>query len=125
MKTSKLEEHIIILLQTAKIKFEREKTYPDLKSGFYRFDFYIPALNTLIEVDGSQHFEYNKKFYKTRAEWLKAKERDRRKNSYALAHKIPLYRIPYTEVEKLTCAADIFQKKFLVTSKWYNDVLKL
>ena len=37
------------------IKFEREKTFNDLKSGHYRFDFYIEDLfgrRAIIELNG-------------------------------------------------------------------------
>lgn len=39
-------------LQKSKIRFEREKTFSDLRNGKYRYDFYLPTLNTIIEVDG-------------------------------------------------------------------------
>ena len=124
MRTSSLEEHIISVLKKEKIKFQREKTYPDLKSGYYRFDFWIPSLNLLIEVDGEQHMKFSKKFHKSRQDFLKAQERDRRKNSYALAHKIPLYRIPYWEIDNINSFNDIIQDKFLVKSMWHLDKLK-
>lgn len=124
MRTSSLEEHIISVLKKEKIKFQREKTYPDLKSGYYRFDFWIPSLNFLIEVDGEQHMKFSKKFHKSRQDFLKAQERDRRKNSYALAHKIPLYRIPYWEIDNINSFNDIIQDKFLVKSMWHLDKLK-
>ena len=38
---SSYEEKIISLLKKSKLKFEREKTFTDLKNGRYRFDFYI------------------------------------------------------------------------------------
>ena len=57
MKTSKGEEHIIRILRAAGVRFEREKTYTDLKGGRFRFDFYLPAYNILIEYDGEQHFK--------------------------------------------------------------------
>ena len=50
-----------------------------------------------IEVDGEQHW---KPVYGRQA-LLKQKEHDRRKNSYALANKIPLYRIPYWEIDNI------------------------
>ena len=121
MKTSSLEEHIIKILQKEKIKFQREKTYPDLKSGYYRFDFYLPEQNILCECDGIQHYKFSKKFHKSRQDFLKAQERDRRKNSYALAHKIPLYRIPYWEIDNINSFNDITQDKFLVKDKWHCD----
>lgn len=124
MKTSSLEEHIISVLKKEKIKFQREKSYPDLKSGYYRFDFYLPEQNILCECDGIQHYKFSKKFHKSRQDFLKAQERDRRKNSYALAHQIPLYRIPYWEIDNINSFNDIIQDKFLVKSKWHLDKLK-
>lgn len=124
MKTSSLEEHIISVLKKEKIKFQREKSYLDLKSGYYRFDFYLPEQNILCECDGIQHYKFSKKFHKSRQDFLKAQERDRRKNSYALAHQIPLYRIPYWEIDNINSFNDITQDKFLVKSKWHLDKLK-
>ena len=121
MKTSSLEEHIISVLKKEKIKFQREKTYPDLKQGWYRYDFFIPSLNFLIEIDGAQHYKFSKIFHKKRQDFLKAQERDRRKNSYALSHNIPLYRIPYFEIENINTFQDILQDKFLVKDKWHCD----
>lgn len=121
MRTSSLEEHIIQILKKEKIKFEREKTYPDLKFGHYKFDFYLPEYNILCECDGIQHYKYTKVFHKKRQDFLKAKERDRRKNSYALSHNISLYRIPYFEIENIKTFQDIFQDKFLVKDMWHCD----
>lgn len=119
--TSSYESKIIRILRAGSIKFEREKTFKDLQQGRYRYDFYIPARGVLIEVDGEQHW---KPVYGRQA-LLKQKEHDRRKNSYALAHKIPLYRIPFWEIDNLKTSKDLFQKKFLVTTKWWNDLLKV
>lgn len=121
---SKGEDKIICLLCTANIKFEREKTFTDLRGGKFRYDFYLPLYNILIEVDGEQHFKQVKVFQKTRSDFLKSQERDRRKNSYCLANKISLYRIPYWEIDNIKTLEDIFKEKFLVRSKWHNDNLK-
>lgn len=121
MKTSSLEEHIGRVLKKENVKFEREKTFKDLKFGYYRYDFYLPDWKILVEVDGRQHYKFTKIFYKKRQDFLKAQERDRRKNSYALAHNIPLYRIPYFEVERIKNVQEIFQNKFLVKDKWHCD----
>lgn len=122
---SKLEEHIVTILKQEKIKFEREKTFKDLHYGLYRYDFYIPSLNFLIEVDGEQHYNFNKKFFKNRMDFLKMKERDRIKNSYALARGIRLYRIPFNKVMDIQYFSDIINKNYLVTSKWHNDLIKV
>lgn len=119
---SKYEEQIIVILKHSKIKFQREKTFSDLKHGLFRFDFYIPSLNDrpiIIEVDGEQHF---KPIY-GRQSFLKGQEHDRRKNSYCLANNIPLYRIPYWEIKNLRTADDIFKDEFLVKTRWHNDYL--
>ena len=121
---SKYEEKIIQILLKEKIQFIREKTFEDLRQGRFRFDFYLPQLHILIEIDGEQHFQQVKKFQKTRQEFLKQQERDRKKNSYCLAHKIPLYRIPYWEIQNIKTFKDIYNTNFLVKDKWYNDNLR-
>ena len=120
---SKGEDKIIRLLRASNIKFEREKTFADLRGGKFRYDFYLPFYNILIEVDGEQHFKQVKVFQKTRSDFLKQQENDRRKNSYALANNIPLIRIPYWELDNLNNFSNLIQKKFLVVSKWHNDYL--
>lgn len=57
----------------------------------------------------------------------KQKEHDRQKNSYALANKMKLYRIPYWDIDNnlIQTSFDIFKKKYLVTSKWHNDRLSV
>ena len=117
---SKYEEQIIKILKQERIKIQREKTFSDLKHGLFRFDFYLPEKNTIIEVDGEQHF---KPIYGRQA-FLKGQEHDRQKNSYCLANHIPLYRIPYWEIQELKTINDIFTENHLVKSRWHNDNLK-
>lgn len=117
---SSYEEQIIKVLKKAKIKFQREKTFPDLKRGSFRFDFYIPNFygkQIIIEVDGEQHF---KPIYGRQA-FLKGQEHDRQKNSYCLANNIPLYRIPFWEIKNIEDINDILKEEFLVKNKWHND----
>jgi hypothetical protein len=77
----------------------------------------------LCEVQGEQHYIYNKKFYKNKSDFLKAQERDRRKISYALAHGIKIYCIPYWEIENISSVEDLFSQKFLAKSKFHNDIV--
>ena len=121
---SRYEEQVITLLQKGRYKFEREKCFNDLKHGLYRFDFYVVggrAIPCVIEVQGEGHYQYIDKFYRSRAEFEAAKERDRRKISYCLAHNIPLYIIPYWELDNLHTAADLFNPRFRAASRWKND----
>lgn len=116
---SSYENKLVQILRRESIKFEREKTYDDLRRGKYRFDFYIPEDNILIEVDGQFHF----KPILGRAALLKQQEHDRRKNSYCLANNIKLYRIPYWEINNIKKVSDLFNDVFLVKEKFHNDYL--
>lgn len=119
---SKLEEKIVKILKKEKIRFQREKTFSDLRKGKYRFDFYIPNLDgapAIIEVNGRQHYEQVKKFQPTRKDFLAQKERDRRKISYCLAHGIDLYIIPYWDIDKIQCVKDLTKSIYKARSRWH------
>ena len=118
---SSLEQKVYDLLNKGHISFEREKVFKDCYNGLYRYDFYLPELNTVLEINGSQHYTYVKRFYKNKSEFLKAQERDRRKISYALARGLKIYCIPYWEIENLSSVDDLFSQKFLAKSKFHND----
>ena len=120
-RMSSFEQKIYKILRQENLSFVQEKTFKDLKNGLYRYDFYIPSRNICLEINGAQHYEFSKVFYKKRSDFLKAKERDRKKISYCLAHNIQLYCIPYWEIDNLSCFSDIIQKKFLALSKFHND----
>ena len=120
---SKYENKVIEILKANKILFYREKTFKDLKRGLYRFDFYLPnycGRPVIVEVDGEQHF---KPIYGRQA-FMKGQEHDRQKNSYCLANQIPLYRIPYWDINSLKTLQDVFKEEYLVKTKWHNDILK-
>lgn len=113
---SSYEEYVCDLLNKAHLSFTREKTFHDLKHGAFRYDFQL-ADGRLIEVDGEYHF----KPIRGRRALLKQQEHDRQKNSYCLARDINLYRIPYWELSHIKNATDLFNPRFRVTNKWWND----
>lgn len=124
---SKYEEYIMGILLKENIKFQREKTFYDLKKGRFRFDFYISNYKGkiyILEIDGQQHFERVARFQKTKSDFLKQQEHDRIKNSYCLANNLNLYRIPYWEIEKIKTFEDMVKDKFKVKSKWHNDNIR-
>ena len=52
---SKGEDKIVDLLNQAKIKYYREKTFSDLKHGLFRYDFFLPDVDggrVIIEFNG-------------------------------------------------------------------------
>ena len=118
---SSLEQHIYKILRQANLYFVQEKQFKDLRNGLYRFDFYIPLIDTALEVQGAQHYEFSKLFHKKRSDFTKAQERDRAKISYCLAHDIKLYCIPYWEIDNICTINDLLQEKFLAHSKFHND----
>lgn len=121
---SSYEEKVIKILKKEKIKFQREKTFSDLRKGKYRFDFFIPNFKgapILIEVHGEQHYKQVKKFQPTRKDFLAQKERDRRKISYCLAHRIDLYIIPYWDIDKIDSVKDLLKPMYKARSRWHCD----
>lgn len=125
---SSFELYILKILQREKCAFEREKTFSDLRGGKYRFDFYIPdykGKQLLIEVDGEQHFWQVKHFQKTKSDFKKTQEHDRRKNRYALSHNITLIRLPFWEINNIFTIEDMLQSRFIVKDKYHNDNIKV
>ena len=124
MKASKGEEKIIGLLKKSRYRFEREKRFGDLKLGLYRFDFYVHGGRStpcVIEFNGAHHYVQLTHFQTTAREFKAQQERDRRKISYCLAHNIPIYIIPYWEIDNIHTAADLFKEKYRAKDRWKND----
>jgi very-short-patch-repair endonuclease len=92
------EKNIAELLEQNNIAFIREYKFQDLNN--YRYDFYLPEYNRLIEFDGKQHYidsgTWDKDTLKER------QDRDKEKNQYALNRNIDLVRIPYWQRDKIT-----------------------
>lgn len=91
------------LLRELNIEFIPE--YPIcINNVRYRFDFYVPKYNLMIEYDGEQHYKpmrYHDDEDKNIADFLKRKERDRIKNQYCKEQHIELLRIPYYEKKNI------------------------
>lgn len=58
-------------------------------------DFYIPSLNTAIEVHGKQHYEYNSFHFKNKLSWLKAQGNDKKKIEWCQLNNIVIIILPY------------------------------
>lgn len=102
---SKGEAVIQKILQENNIEYEKEKTFGNLKGekGWaYRYDFYLPDYNRLIEYDGEQHFDYTGSGWNTKENFEKVQQSDKVKNEYAQNHSIDLVRIPYMELKNIS-----------------------
>lgn len=116
--TSFGEAKIIDILQQNNILYEREKSFVDFvndNGNKYRYDFYLPNYNRLIEFDGIQHYSYrnSETSWNNQMNFEKTQESDRLKNQYALSHNIDLVRIPYWEKDNITLDM-ILGDKYLV-----------
>ena len=92
------ELKIIELLENAGIEYIDQYSFLDLPKS--RYDFAIIENNSvirLIEFDGEQHFKDVPNWGGLELQ----KERDNRKDNYALSHNIPLVRIPYWERDNI------------------------
>lgn len=115
------EQKIASILRKEGIKFVQEYRLEDFRNGQYRFDFWLPDLDIAIEYQGAQHYSYVPYFYKNRSDYLKAKERDRRKISYCLAHKVKLYCIPYWDIDTIESFKDLTRAQYLAKNMFHND----
>ena len=120
-KMSSFEQKIYKILKQENFSFVQEQQFKDCYNGLYRFDFYLPKQNVVIEVNGLQHYEYTKSFYNSISDFRKAQERDRRKIAYCLARKIKIYIIPFWEIDHIFSYKDIENEKFFVKTKFHND----
>ena len=105
------EQNIELLLKENSISYIKEFKFNDL--GLYRFDFYLPEYNRLIEFDGKQHFQECGGSWDKNDNLKQRQERDKIKNQYALDNNIDLIRIPYWERDNITIDY-ILGNKFLI-----------
>lgn len=89
---------------------EYEKQYSLIDLPLLKFDFAIKTKLEkilLVEFDGRQHFEPVKKFGGD-LEFSFQQDRDKRKNDYCREKNIPLLRIHYKQIKKITKLLDEF-----------------
>lgn len=112
-KTSCGESLVVQYLSDNKIPFEREYKFADcVDKKELPFDFYIPDRNSLIEVQGLQHYE-PVDFAGHGEEWAKetftvVQNHDKIKYDYCKSHGIKIIYIPYWEFDNI---ANILNKE--------------
>jgi len=72
-----------------------------INNGSLSYDFYLPQFNLLIEYQGEQHEHYCKGFHKSKKDFEKQQEHDRRKRKYAKSHNIELLEIWYWDFDNI------------------------
>ena len=108
------EKEIAWFLLYNNIDFIKEYSIPNSKYYRYRYDFYIPSMNLLVEYDGIQH-------YIALADWLepeleKKRERDRRKTQMAIDYGYTLFRIPFS----ISVPPHVYLANYLKANFKYN-----
>ena len=107
-KRSRGEMKIAQWLAQHSIIFIEEQTFIWSSNSKFRYDFYLPYHNLLIEYMGVQHYQEVSFFHDTLAQ---RQEYDKIKKQEALAHNINYLTISYTEFKNIET----------ILTDWFND----
>ena len=75
--------------------------YVNYKGHKLFFDFYIKEIDLLVEIQGQQHYKFNKHFHGDRSAFLESKKRDNLKIEYTTKNHIAFWPIKYDVVSTL------------------------
>jgi len=101
---SKGEEVISNIFINKQINYIPQKEFEGLiglGNGNLSYDFYLSKYNILIEYQGRQHEKYIKGMHKSKKDFIKQQEHDKRKREYALDHNIKLLEIWYYDFNNI------------------------
>lgn len=92
-------------------EYHTQKTFDNCRSKkakLFRFDFYIPHKNIIVEVDGLQHFQVVKKYG---SKWLDViQERDILKTQYCKDSNIKMIRICAKDIRNTNLIKQLFER---------------
>jgi hypothetical protein len=104
---SNLEDRIEVLLREAfpraTIRTQHSVRY---KEQLLIFDFYVPSINTVVECQGRQHYEFVKHFHGNQDGFKQYKFHDQLKKEWAKKNKVTLVEVSYKDEPKT--APDLF-----------------
>lgn len=102
--SSQLEIRTKDILIKYNVKYNIQVEYNGLiglGNGNLSYDFYLPTYNLLIECQGEQHERFVKGLHKTKKDFEKQLEHDKRKREYAKKNNIDLLEIWYYDVDNI------------------------
>lgn len=107
-KRSRGEMKIARWLQEKNINFIEEQIFSWSSNPKFRYDFYLPKINLIIEYMGEQHYKEIGFFHDTLAE---RQQHDKIKEKEAREHGMDYLIIPYTEFKNIE----------QILQDWFND----
>lgn len=107
-KRSRGEMKIARWLKEKNIDFIEEQIFSWSSNSKFRYDFYLPKINLIIEYMGEQHYKEVSFFHDTLAE---RQQHDKIKEQEAHEHGIKYLIIPYTEFKNIE----------QILQDWFND----
>jgi len=100
-KKSKGELRLIEILDKHNIDFKDEYKLPEVADN-YRYDFYLPDYQILIEFHGKQHYKHIPFFHKTEDEFIARKNTDDVKKYSARMFKYKLLEFNYKQLKHMS-----------------------
>lgn len=121
------EKAMLSLIKINNIKVIKEKIYNDLKTEndkHYRFDFYLPEYNLIIEIHGEQHYKVNENSVWTSLDTTK--NRDKIKKEYCNKKNIKYVVIDNRKnnIESIIKGIQDSDISYIFINKNKNDIIK-
>ena len=101
LKISTGEQKVMSIIEELNIEYKFNKSFKNFKNytgRLFRYDFWLPKYNKIIEYDGEQHYLYPLKYIKMDIipyKFLERHKNDKLKDAYAMANGFQIIRIPY------------------------------
>ena len=117
------EDRFIAVLEMYGIQYMTQLYFPEFikNNGYYRYDFYLPEKNAIIEVHGEQHFGIDPEELAPRFNVIEEQRNDSIKYNYAVNQKhIPVYYLTYCLDRYNTFG--YFQPVYTDAIKLLNDI---
>lgn len=103
-KSSQGEKKINSTLLSMAISFKRQQSFEWTRSnnnGFYKYDFYLPEHNLIIEYHGIQHYEHVPFFHKTYSVFQEKQKVDNKKQELAEKNGLHYLIISYKDFKNI------------------------